>query len=186
MRKMVQAGAVALAVVAGLGGAALWAQGMGHGNGLHRHNMGQHDMTGMPGLQGLDATQEESDELAIMFNNFDTLSREVEMIENGIRTVTRSSDREVMAALISHVSGMINRVEEARDPRIFIQSPTLDILFERGATMTNDIEVTDAGIVVTQTSTDPEVVAALQTHAGEVSAMADRGMDAVHEMMMNR
>jgi len=29
-------------------------------------------------------------------------------------------------------------------------------------------------------------VAALQTHAGEVSDMAARGMQAVHEMMMQR
>jgi hypothetical protein len=30
------------------------------------------------------------------------------------------------------------------------------------------------------------VVEALQVHAGEVSDMADRGMQAVHEMMMQR
>ena len=33
-------------------------------------------------------------------------------------------------------------------------------------------------------SPDPEVVAALHTHAAEVSDMADRGMQAVHERMM--
>ncbi|MEZ5799358.1 MAG: hypothetical protein R3D29_01200 [Nitratireductor sp.] len=44
----------------------------------------------------------------------------------------------------------------------------------------------DEGIVVVQTSDDPEVVAALHTHAAEVSAMAERGMQAVHEMMMKR
>ena len=49
-----------------------------------------------------------------------------------------------------------------------------------------NIEVTDEGIAVTQTSDDPEIVEALHTHAGEVSDMADRGMAAVHEMMMQR
>ena len=33
---------------------------------------------------------------------------------------------------------------------------------------------------------DPDVVAALQRHADEVSDMAARGMQAVHEMMMQR
>jgi len=36
-----------------------------------------------------------------------------------------------------------------------------------------------------QTSGNPEVVALLQKHAAEVSDMAERGMEAVHERMMN-
>jgi hypothetical protein len=67
-----------------------------------------------------------------------------------------------------------------------IQSPTLDIFFDRGPAIQSRIDVTDEGIVVVQTSDDPEVVEALHTHAAEVSAMADRGMQAVHEMMMQR
>ena len=78
------------------------------------------------------------------------------------------------------------RVEAADDPQIFIQSPTLDIFFERGDRIETEIEVTDDGIVVVQTSDDPELVAAMHTHAAEVSAMADHGMQAVHEMMMTR
>jgi hypothetical protein len=81
---------------------------------------------------------------------------------------------------------MIQRVEDGRDPQVFIQSPTLGILFQRRETIATDIETTDNGVWVTQTSTDPEVVAALQTHADEVSDMAARGMQAVHEMMMQR
>lgn len=97
------------------------------------------------------------------------------------------SDRpEVMDVLVSHVVGMAARVEEGRDPKVIIQSPTLDIFFARHDRIETEIGVTEAGIVVTQTSSDPEVVAALHTHAAEVSDMADRGMQAVHEMMMKR
>lgn len=145
-----------------------------------------HDEVNMPGLRGANATDQESAELAVMFNNFKTLSREVENLPDGIRTVTRSSDPDVMAALVSHVSGMIGRVENLDDPQIFIQSPTLDIFFQRGDKIETTIDVTDEGVVVVQTSADPEVVTALQVHAGEVSAMAERGMEAVHEMMMAR
>jgi len=143
-----------------------------------------HDEVTMPGLRGLNATSEESAELAVMFRSFQTITREVENLPNGISTVTRSSDEDVMATLVSHVSGMIGRVEENDDPQIFIQSPTLDILFVRGDAIDTQIDVTEAGIVVVQTSDDPEVVAALHTHAAEVSDMADRGMQAVHELMM--
>jgi len=150
------------------------ANGMGHG---HKN---------MPGLRGANASQAESDELAVMFEKFDTISREVTNLPNGIRTVTRSTDESVMAVLVSHIIGMIDRVERGDDPQIFIQSPTLDILFLNGAEMQSQIDVTDEGIVVVRTSTDPDVVAALHIHAAEISDMADRGMQAVHEAMMQR
>ena len=46
-----------------------------HGHGLGMH---QHDEVNMPGLRGENATQEESAELAVVFRNFDTITREVE------------------------------------------------------------------------------------------------------------
>ena len=174
----------ALAVLAGLYAGSATAQGVG----MHNHGADGtgHDMVNMPGLQGRDATPEESAELAFMFQNFPLIDREVTNLPNGIRTLTTSADEDVLAVLASHITGMITRVEEGRDPQVFIQSPTLDILFERRDRIETTIEMTDAGIVVEQTSDDPDVVAALQTHAGEVSAMAERGMMAVHEMMMQR
>lgn len=145
-----------------------------------------HDMARMPGLQGENATAQESTELAILFRNFRSLSREVVELPDGIRTVTRAADDAVMEALVSHVVGMVARVEAGDDPRIRIQSPTLDIFFARHEAITSEVEVTDAGIVVTQTSTDPQVVAALHLHAQEVTRMVDQGMHAVHMMMMER
>lgn len=142
-----------------------------------------HDMKNMPGLRGANASQAESDELAVMFENFDTITREVTNLPNGIRTVTRSSDENVMAVLVSHIVGMVDRVERGDDPKIFIQSPTLDVLFANGAEMESLIEVTEEGIVVVRTSADPDVVTALHVHAAEVSDMADRGMQAVHDAM---
>lgn len=166
-----------------------WAQMMRH-SGLHQLHHGAdstgHDEATLPGLQGLNATPDESADLAVMFNNFQTFSRTVEDLPNGIRTVTTSSDPDVMGTLATHVFEMIQRVERADDPQIFIQSPTLDIFFERPEAITTEIEMTDEGIVVVQTSDDPEVVVALHTHAAEVSDMAARGMQAVHEMMMGR
>lgn len=148
-----------------------------HGDGIG------HDEVNMPGLRGENATAEDSAELAVLFRNFETVTRAVENLPNGIRTVTRSSDPEVMDALVSHVVGMIDRVERLDDPRILIQSPTLHIFFQRGGAISSDIAVTEDGIVVLQTTDDPEMVAALHKHAAEVTAMADRGMQAVHEMM---
>ena len=163
---------------------------MGHhifsGGKMHAADGSGHDEVNMPGLRGINATLEESAELAAMFRNFETITREVINLPNGIRTATRSSDEDVMHLLVSHVLGMVRRVEEGDDPQIEIQSSTLDIFFVKGKEIKTDIDVTDEGIVVTQTSDNPELVAALQKHAIEVSAMADHGMEAVHKMMMQR
>jgi hypothetical protein len=177
--------ACAALVLVGVGAAAGMYLAAADGHGMMGHHGGgmQHDEENMPGLQGANATPEESAELAVMFRNFKTITRRVENLPDGIRTVTRSSDPAVMDALVSHVVGMIDRVKSLDDPQIRIQSPTLDIFFARGEGITSDINVTDDGIVVVQTSADPEVVAAMQAHAAEVSAMADRGMAAVHDMM---
>ena len=176
----------ALAQMAGHGGG--MHSGAAATGGMHRHGSDGtgHDMANMPGLRGLDATPQETAELAVMFNNFQLIDRTVENLPNGIRTVTHSADDDVMDALVSHVTGMIGRVEDGRDPQIFIQSPTLDIFFMKGDRIETDIEVSEEGIVVVQTSDDPEMIQALQVHAAEVTAMADRGMEAVHEMMMQR
>ena len=163
---------------------------MGHhifsGGKMHGADGSGHDEVNMPGLRGINATLEESAELAAMFRNFETITREVINLPNGIRTATRSSDEDVMHLLVSHVLGMVRRVEEGDDPQIEIQSSTLDIFFVKGKEIKTDIDVTDEGIVVTQTSDNPELVAALQKHAIEVSAMVDHGMEAVHKMMMQR
>jgi hypothetical protein len=79
---------------------------------------------------------------------------------------------------------MIARLEEKRDPKIIIQSPTLDKLFDGSEAIKTVVTMTETGVAVTQTSSDPSIVEALQTHAGEVSDMARRGMQAVHERMM--
>jgi hypothetical protein len=162
----------------------MMSQHMFGGGHMHGADGTGHDEVNMPGLRGENATSEESAELAVMFRNFETITREVTNLPNGIRTVTRSSDEDVMNQLVSHVFGMVRRVEDNDDPKIIIQSRTLDIFFQRGDEIESEIELTDEGIVVTQTSQDAELVAALQEHAAEVTDMADRGMEAVHEMMM--
>lgn len=148
---------------------------------VHQHGM--HDTDSMPGLKGENASQAESDEIATLFRNFETITREVTNLENGIKTVTRSSDADVMKTLISHSISMIDRVNRKDDPKIIIQSPTLNAFFLHGDEIDSNIEVTEEGLVITQTSENTELVEALQKHAAEVTAMADRGMQAVHEMM---
>jgi hypothetical protein len=139
----------------------------------------------MPGLRGANTTADETAEMQTLFRNFTLIEREVSNLENGIYTVTTTSDPDTFNALVSHVTGMIARVEAKDDPQVIIQSPTLDAFFMRGEHIDTEIEVIENGVAVTQTSNDPELVSALHRHAAEVSDMVDRGMQAVHERMMN-
>jgi len=144
-----------------------------------------HDEVNMPGLQGKDTTENEVDDLKTIFKNHKQITRTVENISNGITTTTETTDDKLRDALVRHVVAMVARLEEKRDPKIIIQSPTLDKLFAESDAIQTNITMTELGIVVTQTSTNPIVVKTLQTHAAEVSDMARRGTEAVHERMLN-
>jgi hypothetical protein len=58
-------------------------------------------------------------------------------------------------------------------------SPTLPVLFANQDKIQTKVETTGNGAIVTQTSDDPTVVAALQAHAVEVSELARDGMVAM-------
>ena len=67
---------------------------------------------------------------------------------------------------------MVTRLEEGKNPEVIIQSPTLDALFAVHNEIDTEIELTDTGVRVIQTSSNPRVVALLQAHAAEVSDMS--------------
>lgn len=182
--------ALALFVVFGLGFAASQFMSMQHYVGHMQDEAAtgamQHDEVNMPMLNGVDTTESEVSELKALFQNHKDITRSVELLPNGIKTLTETKDEELRAALIGHSAGMITRVEQGKNPQIPIQSLTLKTLFEGRDTIVTEIEITDYGIAIIQTSTDPKVVAALQEHALEVSNLAERGMEAVHEKMMKQ
>jgi hypothetical protein len=145
-----------------------------------RHN---HDEVNMPGLQGKDTTKEEVNDLKDIFRNHREITRTVENLPNGIRTITKTKNDNLREAVVRHVVGMVDRLEEKKDPKIIIQSPTLDILFKGSHAIKTGINMTDLGVEVIQTTADPNLVKALQKHAAEVTNMVERGMRAVHERM---
>jgi hypothetical protein len=57
-------------------------------------------------------------------------------------------------------------------------------LFENKDKISTVVETTEGGSIVTQASSDPKVVAALQAHAVEVSELARDGMAAMMRSAM--
>ena len=162
----------------------LSAEEMGHKKHKHGHGHSEHDEVNMPGLQGIDTTDIEVNDLKKIFQNHKEIKRTVTNIENGIKTETNSENLEIRAAIVGHVTLMVTRIQEGRNPKVLIQSPTLDKLFNNYDKIETSIELTETGIAVIQTSKDPKVVNLLQTHASEINDMVEKGMQAIHERMM--
>jgi len=163
----------------------LSAEEMKHKKHKHGHGHGEHDEVNMPGLQGIDTTEAEVNDLKTIFKNHKEIKRTVTNLDNGIKTETHSDSEEIRAAIINHVTLMVTRIQENRNPKVLIQSPTLDKLFNNYDKIETSIELTDTGIAVIQTSEDPKVVNLLQTHASEINDMVEKGMRAIHERMMS-
>ncbi|MGC2517658.1 MAG: hypothetical protein WA373_00915 [Burkholderiales bacterium] len=117
-----------------------------------------------------------------MIVNHDRIKRTVTNLPNGIRTVTESDDPQVAQAIKAHVASMEKRLGEGREFNMF--SHTLPVLFENKDKIKTEVQTTDKGSVVTQTSNDLAVVVALQAHAVEVSELARDGMVAMMRSAM--
>ena len=194
MKRAFRIAAVALAVL-GFGSALTVAVaqpgGMGHGMMMHgmRHGaMGgimQPDGPTAGGMHSGDAAfQADMQLIHEMLAGHETIKRSVENLPDGIRTVTESRDSAVAQALRAHVASMEQRLKDGRIFNLF--SSTLPILFDNKDKIRTTVEMTANGAMVTQTSEDAKVVAALQAHAGEVDELARDGMVAMMRGMHAR
>jgi uncharacterized protein (DUF2267 family) len=119
-----------------------------------------------------------------LFANHDRMTRTVTNLPDGIRTVTESNDPQVAKLITDHVASSRKQVETGVDPRLPIESPALRAIYAHYDKIVTTVEATEKGVVVVQTSTDPQVVAALQQHAAEVTEFINDGMAAMHKAMM--
>jgi hypothetical protein len=119
-----------------------------------------------------------------LFVNHDRITRTVTNRPDGIRTVTESADPRIAQLIKEHVTSSNKQVEAGKDPGLPIESDALHAIFENYDKIHTTIETTTTGVVVTQTSTDQKVVAALQQHASEVTDFVKDGMAAMHRAMM--
>lgn len=116
--------------------------------------------------------------------NHSKIRRTVTNLPDGIRTVTESDDPQVARTIKAHVASMSQRLKDGREFNIF--STTLPVLFENRDRIRSVVELTEKGAVVTRTSTDAKVVAALQGHAAEVTELAQEGPVAMMRGMASR
>ena len=184
--------AIGVSAVAGLGFAvaAAFAHPEGMGPGMMMHETGMPMMGAMHGpmagpmQHGDEAFAADMQLVQGMVHNNDKIKRTVTNLPDGIRTVTESDDPRVAEYIKAHVASMQKRLDEGRVFNLF--SPTLPTLFAKKDKIKTAVETTGKGVTVTQTSSDPEVVVALQAHAVEVSELARDGMVAMMRGMRAR
>ena len=159
---------------------------MGHGMmGMGHSMMGPGMMgRGMTGAgHGSSAMKDMSaiHELAAMHER---IKRTVTNLPNGIRTVTESDDPRIAQLIRDHVASMGKRVRAGKMLNVPIESPAVHAIYANKDKISTTSEPTGQGVVVTQTSSDPKVIALLQEHAVEVSELVRGGMAAMHTAMM--
>lgn len=140
-----------------------------------------------PGMMGRGhdaATMAEMRDIHDLFMNHDRITRTVTTLPNGVRTVTESDDPRIAQLLKDHVTGSDHRVERGDDPGFPVESEALRLIYKNHDKIRTTLEPTATGIVVVQTSTDPDTVAALRQHASEVTEFVNDGMAAMHRAMM--
>ena len=119
-----------------------------------------------------------------LFANHDRMTRTVTNLPDGIRTITESNDPQVAKLITDHVASSRKQVDTGNDPGLPIESPALRAIYANYDKIVTTVEATEKGVLVVQTSTDAQVVAALQQHAAEVTEFINDGMAAMHKAMM--
>jgi len=116
--------------------------------------------------------------------NHERINRTVTNLTDGIRAVTESDDPQIAKIIKDHVLSMDQHVSAGNDPGLPMESTALHSIFQNADKVHTSIQTTAKGVIVVQTSNDPQTVAALQKHASEVSDLVKGGMAAMHKAMM--
>lgn len=162
------------------------------GPGMMRHmqggpNSGMGPVRMGPGMMAMNhdaTTMAQLGNVHSLLVNHDRVTRTVTNLPDGIRTVTESDDPEIASLIKKHVAEMGQRVQAGDDPGLPIESPALRAIFRNSDKIKTTYQTTEKGVAVVQTSGDQKTVAALQTHAGEVTDLVKGGMAALHASMM--
>ncbi len=118
-----------------------------------------------------------------MFARHNEISRTVEEIPGGVRTMTESNSPDLVVQLQTHVSGMYNRLDGG-GPEVMCMSQSLPTLFRNAAGYRRRLTMTATGVIAEETAEDPALVHAIREHAREVSGFVRDGMPAMMRGMM--
>lgn len=148
---------------------------------LHRAGGASSFPTAGGGMMG-SATAADMRTYMEMFSRHTEFRRYVEEVPGGVRTTTESESADLVTQLQAHVLSMYGHLDQ--EAEVTCMSSSLPILFRRARGYRRELKLTTRGVVVTETSNDPELTRAIREHADEVSGFVREGMPAMMRGMM--
>lgn len=146
-------------------------RGQGHGPNRGR---GQGQGRGGPGNQrGRGPDDADHQLIQTLMQNRNQIRRKVENLPNGVRTITETDNDQLRPVLIAHVKSMYERLEEGRP--IHMRDPLFRALFAHAKEIELVAKPTDKGLMVVETSNNPQVAKMIQAHAEVVSLFLKNG-----------
>ncbi len=118
-----------------------------------------------------------------LFERHKLIHRTVTALPNGVHDVTTSTDPTTTALIQKHVIEMYERLDQNR-PFPYPMSNSVPQMFANSTLYQRKFEMLPDGIAVTETSSDPEMVAVIRAHAEELNRFAKEGMPAMMRGMM--
>ena len=115
------------------------------------------------------------DTFHFLLTNHKEIQRTVKNMDNGVETVTESTNPDVAKKIQEHVPAMYKRLQSGQGVRYW--DPLFAEAFQHGKKMVMEITNTDRGVKVVETATDPVVVKIIQAHAEVVSKFAAHGFE---------
>ena len=117
-----------------------------------------------------------------MFNRHREITRSVEQIPGGVRTVTESTSPDLVAQLQAHVSSMYSHLDQRAE--VTCMSQSLPTLFGHAGGYRRKLTLTPTGVIAEETADDPALTQAIRAHAQEVTGFVRKGMRAMMQGMM--
>ena len=120
-----------------------------------------------------------------LFKVHQQIQRKVTELPNGVHDVTTSSDPTTAALIKEHVVDMYARLAQNRPfPYPYPMSNSVPQMFANPTKYQRKLDILPDGVAVTETSSDPEMVAVIKAHSRELDRFAKEGMPAMMRGMM--
>ncbi|WP_413436523.1 hypothetical protein ACFDAU_08560 [Sulfuriferula sp. GW1] len=118
-----------------------------------------------------------------LFMRHKLIHRRVTELPNGVHDITTSTDPTTAALIQKHVMEMYERLDQ-NHPFPYPMSNSVPAMFANPTRYQRKFEMLPDGIAVTETSSDPQMVAVIRAHAEELNRFAKEGMPAMMREMM--
>lgn len=117
--------------------------------------------------------QKDHQDFFYLIEHRDSIRRTVKNIPNGVETLTESDEDDVASRIQEHVEAMYDRLEKVNPIRM--RDPLFREVFANADKIKMEVEHTDHGVRVTETSDDAYAVKLIQAHAKVVSLWIKNG-----------